>query len=76
MADAQSAPSDRNDFIPRHDPECRKWVISMHARANVVRTLNPQPRKDAPKTGTAASCQQETHAPQQTASLFDHLVRA
>ena len=30
-------------------------VISTHARANVVRPLNPQLRRDAPKTGTAAS---------------------
>jgi hypothetical protein len=35
-------------------------VISTHARANVVRPLNPQLRKDAPKTGTAASCQDRT----------------
>jgi hypothetical protein len=35
-------------------------VISTHARANVVRPLNPQLRKDAPKTGTAALCHHQT----------------
>jgi hypothetical protein len=48
---------------------CLIGVISTHARANVVRPLNPQLRKDAPKTGTAASCQGRTLALQKNRGI-------
>src|SRR5205807_9554869 len=41
-----------------------------------TRLLLPGKRTLAGGGGRSASCQQETHAPQQTALLFDHLVRA
>jgi len=36
--------------------------------------LFPQQRTSAMTAGTSVSCQYRTHAPQQTAALFDHLA--
>jgi hypothetical protein len=36
--------------------------------------LIPDRHRESGRAGTPASCQEETHALQQVASLFDHLV--
>ena len=43
---------------------------------SVARPLPSKTRRESGHSGSAASCQEETHAPQQTVSLFDHFVGA
>src|SRR5260221_4040585 len=57
-------------------PNCRcpLWVKSRHSRCNKSCPLYPRKRTLALHKSMSALCQKPTYAPQQTASLFDHLV--
>jgi hypothetical protein len=67
------------DF-PLFEIECadrpyRAWTNENKETLRRSRLLGPQQRRESRHSGTAALGHEETHAPQQTASL-DHLVRA
>src|ERR1700676_195147 len=56
--------------------ECRIWVKIATLTARRSLPVFPYEQTSAAPVGMSQRCQEETHAPQQTASLFDHLVGA
>jgi len=56
--------------------QCRCWVIRDQFGTFAQSPLYPQHRTSAKRAGTSVSCHNRTHASQQAASLFDHLVCA
>ena len=52
--------------LHKNGPDCIKTLLPVH----------PDQRTSSDRPGMSQTCHQETHAPQQTASLFDHLVGA
>ena len=59
-----------------HPLECRFWVKNGIVPACAACPFYPQEQTSSGRSGMSVSCQQRTHAPQQTASSFDNLVGA
>jgi hypothetical protein len=65
--------------IDRHDcarPLLPQWVKSATLTARRSLPVFPYEQTSAAPVGMSQRCQFRPHAPQQTASLFDHLVGA
>lgn len=59
---------------PKTCGQCPKWVKSCPDDPEVQLPLCTRKRTQIGHRAMSGSCQQETHAPQLTASSFDHLV--
>jgi hypothetical protein len=58
----------------RDEVECPLRVNRAVLTLNRPLPVYADERTSSDRPGWSGSCQEETHAPQQTASLFDHLV--